>query len=72
MSAVGKDVPTLPYVPCTAPLSSPDLSPYPDRQDSWELVVAILHFETGQTSEELGFCKRTSTETESSPKFSEA
>jgi hypothetical protein len=72
MPAVEKGVPKLPYVLCTALLSSPDLSPYPDRQGYLELVVAILHFETGQTSEELGFCKRMSTETESPLKVSEA
>jgi hypothetical protein len=65
MWAVEKDVPTLPYVLYTALPSSPDLSQYPDKLGSWESVVAILHFQTGQTSEALGFCKRTFKETES-------
>jgi hypothetical protein len=72
MLAVEKGVPTLPYVLYTALPSSPDLSQYPDRQGSWESIVAILHFQTGQTSEELGFCKRTFTENESPLKISEA
>jgi hypothetical protein len=68
MWAVEKGVPRLPYVLYTALPSSPDLSQYPDRQGSWESVVAILHFQTGLTSEELGFCKRMITEIESSLK----
>jgi hypothetical protein len=66
MWAVGKGVPRLPYVLYTALPSSPDLSQYPDRHGSWELAVAILHFQTSQTSEELGFCKKMFTEIESS------
>jgi hypothetical protein len=58
MRTVEKDVPRLPYVLCTAPSSSPDLSQYPDRQGFEELVAAIIHFQTGPTSEVLGFCKR--------------
>jgi hypothetical protein len=72
MWAEEKGVPTLPYVLYTALPSSPDLSQYPDRQGSWESVVAILHFQTGQTSEELGFCKITFMQIESPLKISEA
>lgn len=65
MRAVERDVPKLPYVPCTALPSSPDLSQCPDRQGFWESVDAILHFQRGRTSEELDFCKRAFTENES-------
>jgi hypothetical protein len=69
--AVEKGVPRLPYVLYTSLSSSPDVSQYPHRQGSLELVVAILHFQRGRTSEELGFCKRMFTEIESSLKASE-
>jgi hypothetical protein len=72
MWAVEKAVPRLPYVLYTALPSFSDLSQYPDRPGSWESVVAILHCQTGQTSEELGFCKKTFKEIESHLKTYEA
>jgi hypothetical protein len=69
--AVVKGVPRLPYVLYTALPLSPDVSQYPDRQGSQESVVAILHCQTGQTSEELGFCKRMFMEIELHLKTSE-
>jgi hypothetical protein len=71
MLAVEKGVPRLPYVLYRALSSSADVSQYPDRQGPLESVVAILHYQIGQTSEELGFWKRTFMEIESPLKISE-
>jgi hypothetical protein len=66
--AMERDVPRLPCVLGTGPPSSPDGSLYPGRQVLWELVVAMLHRQTDQTSVGLGSCKQNIGEIESSIK----